>query len=95
MPFILFHLADCFLDCFFCAGVCVGDVGVGVGEELCGLAGVDVEARVWVIPAVGVGGHGCGGVVGGCEGALAVPAVAGAVVAPEGVVDGQHGAPEG
>ena len=81
MPFVFFRLADCFFDCFLCSGVCVFDVGVGVGEELCRFAGVGVETGVWgnliIRPRLlrrhplylrgGAGWYGCGGVVGGCE----------------------------
>lgn len=66
---------------------------MGLGERGLAGAGVGVESGLRVAVLVGRG-LGCGRLVGGCEGALAVPPVAGAVLVPEGVVDGSDGVPE-
>lgn len=69
-----------------------GEIGVVVGEDGLGLAGVVGEAGLGIVArrrCVGHGGWDTGWRgVGGGEVALAVPSVAWAVVVPEGVVDG-------
>ena len=66
-----------------------------LGEETAGLGGVLVQAGLGTVAAkLEALGRGCGVLVGGFEGAVAVPAVARAVLIPEGMVDGKDGVPE-
>ena len=91
-------------------GARLGEVGVRLGEETAGLGGVVPygHVRVMLVQA-GLGaiaakleatGRGCGVLVGGFEGTVAVvpighvrakPAVARAMLIPEGMVDGEDG----
>ena len=73
-------------------GAGLGEVGVGLGEETAGLGGVLVQAGLGAIAAkLEATGRGCGVFVGGFEGTVAVPAVARAMLIPEGMVDGEDG----
>ena len=82
-------------------GAGLGEVGVRLGEETAGLGGVLVQAGLGTVAAKLVAlGWGCGVLVGGFEGAVTVvpfghvsakPAVARAVLIPEGMVDGEDG----
>ena len=72
-----------------------------LGEETAGLGGVLVQAGLGTVAAkLEALGRGCGVLVGGFEGTVAVvpighvrakPAVARAVLIPEGMVDGEDG----
>ena len=59
-----------------------------VGEGVAVLSRVVLESALWWVDAVEVIGT-VDGIVGLFEGALAVPPVAGVVLGPEGVVDGE------
>ena len=92
-------LGPSLVECALGAGL--GEVGVRLGEETAGLGGVLVQAGLGTVAAKLVAlGWGCGVLVGGFEGAVAVvpfghvrtkPAVARAVLIPEGMVDGKDG----
>lgn len=79
----------------------LGEIGVVLGEDGAGLGGIAGETGMGSVARrrnrrerwLFFGGDGRGGLVGGGEGTLAVPAVAGAVLVPEGVVDGEDGVP--
>lgn len=60
-----------------------------IGEGVSILSGVVFEAALWWVDAVDVVWP-VDGIVCGFEGALAVPSVAGVVLGPEGVVDGER-----
>ena len=87
------------VECALGAGL--GEVGVRLGEETTGLGGVLVQAGLGTVATkLEALGWGCGVLVGGFEGAVAVvpfghvrtkPAVAWAVLIPEGMVDGEDG----
>ena len=76
-----------------------GEIGVVTGKDGLALAGIVFQAGLGVVSRRRTVGHsgwnGGGGLVGGGEVALAVPAVAWAVTVPERVVDGKDGVPEG
>ena len=82
-------------------GAGLGEVRVGLGEETAGLGRVLVQAGLGTVAAkLEATGRGCGVFVGGFEGTVAVvpighvrakPAVARAVLIPEGMVDGEDG----
>ena len=77
------------------------EIGVVIGEEGTGLGGIAGETGMGSVArrrnrrerGLFFGRDGRGRLVGGGEGAFAVPAVAGAVLVPEGVVDGEDGVP--
>ena len=79
----------------------LGEIGVVLGEEGAGLGGVAGETGMGIVARrrnrrerwLFFGGDGRGWLVGGGEGTLAVPAVAGTVLVPEGVVNGKDGVP--
>ena len=92
------------LDVGFVEGAVVavlGEIGVVLGEDGAGLGGIAGETGMGSVARrrnrrerwLFFGGDGRGWLVGGGEGTLAVPAVAGAVLVPEGVVDGEDGVP--
>ena len=72
-----------------------------LGKQPAGLGGILVQAGLGTVVPFGhirvkatkleALGWGCGVLVGGFEGAVAVPAVARAVLIPEGMVDGEDG----
>lgn len=64
------------------------EVRVVIGEGVAVLSGVVFEPTLWRVDAVEVVGS-VDGIVGLFEGALAVPSVAGVVLGPERVVDGE------
>ena len=68
---------------------------MGLGEETAGLGRILVQAGLGTVAAkLEARGWGCGVLVGGFEGPVTVPAVARAVLIPEGMVDGEDGVPE-
>ena len=77
------------------------EIGVVIGEEGMGLGGVASETGMGGVArrrnrrerGLFFGRDGRGRLVGGGEGAFAVPAVAGTVLVPEGVVNGKDGVP--
>ena len=79
----------------------LGEIGVVLGENGAGLGGVAGETGMGIVARrrnrrgrwLFFGGDGRRGLVGGGEGTLAVPTVAGAVLVPEGVADGKDGVP--
>ena len=66
----------------------IREVRMVVGEGVAVLSGIVFEPTLWRVDAVEVVGS-VDGIVGLFEGALAVPSVAGVVLGPERVVDGE------
>lgn len=92
------------LDVGFVEGAVVAvlwEIGVVLGEDGTGLGGVASETGMGGVArrrnrrerGLFFGRDGRGRLVGGGEGAFAVPAVTGTVLVPEGVVDGENGVP--
>ena len=92
------------LDVGFVEGAVVAvlwEIGVVLGEDGTGLGGVASETGMGGVArrrnrrerGLFFGRDGRGRLVGGGEGTFAVPAVAGAVLVPEGVADGKDGVP--